>query len=82
MIASIKPCPFCLGDPHFNGDGDNWQDESRYVEMSLVCCVTMPQAIGWLRAREMTKKQREDELKKRLTDAWNHRASSEVGGAA
>jgi Lar family restriction alleviation protein len=70
----LLPCPFCGDTPVFEGDGENWQDERRYVQMKLVCCTSMSKAIGWNRARDMTPKAREAELRAKLTEQWNRRA--------
>ena len=72
----MKPqtcCPFCGGEPWFEGDAGEWQDDSRYVSMHLVCCVRMTKAIGWKRARDMQPAEREAELKAALVKAWDDR---------
>lgn len=69
----LKPCPFCGCDPYLSGDGENWQDESRYVEMSLECCVEMRSGIGWREARDMTKENRNKRMVDELTKRWNQR---------
>ena len=73
MSNQLLPCPFCGGTPHFDGNAADWQDESRYVELSLKCCATMTEAIGWRRARDMTVEARTAELQTKLTDCWNTR---------
>jgi len=77
MAHELKPCPFCGGQPHFEGDASKWRDESRYVELSLVCCATMNESIGWRRARDMQPQERDQELRDRLATAWNRRAPVE-----
>lgn len=73
MEYKLHPCPFCGSDPWFEGDAGEWKDESRYVELSLKCCATMTEIIGWMRARDMTVDQRDAELRERLAKAWNTR---------
>ncbi len=80
MTDKICKCPFCGGDPWFEGDGDNWRDDRRYVQMKLVCCVTMSSAIGWSAARDMQSKDREEFLKKALVEKWNKRPEKRVIG--
>ena len=69
----LKPCPFCGEEPWFEGDGDNWQDDCRYVEMEVVCCVRMSAALRWNNARNKTIQEREQELKEELLQMWNTR---------
>ena len=73
MSSNLLPCPFCGGLPYFEGDAKDWKDDHRYVELSLTCCVTMCETIGWKRARDMTIEARNKELQIRLTDKWNTR---------
>lgn len=70
----LLSCPFCGGTPNFEGSAADWQDEHRYVELSLVCCVTMTEAIGWRAAAAMTVEARTAALRAKLTAAWNTRA--------
>jgi hypothetical protein len=72
------PCPFCGGTPDFEGNAADWKDESRYVELSITCCATMTEAIGWRRARDMTVEARTAELQAKLTEAWNRRAPDDT----
>ena len=51
-----------------------WRDDNRYVELSLTCCATMTEAIGWRRARELTVEASTAELKASLASRWNKRA--------
>lgn len=67
----LKPCPFCGDHPSVEYNG--WQDENRYVEMQLKCCVTMSDSIGWWKARDMQEAQRREELWKSLAEKWNTR---------
>lgn len=73
MTEDLIGCPFCGDIPYFTGDGDNWQDENRYVEMGLSCCISMTESIGWRKARDMTTKERQDQLSQRLLERWNER---------
>lgn len=73
----LKPCPFCGGTPYFEGDTNEWQDGSRYVELSLTCCATMTESIGWRKARDMTIEERSAELRAKLTSNWNTRYDKE-----
>ena len=75
MIKRIKTCPFCGYLPHFTGDGDNWKDDGRYVEMSITCCATMTKALGWrfVKENKMQVKDIEDYLEARLIEDWNKR---------
>lgn len=66
-------CPFCGSAPWNEGDAAQWKDDNRYVQMKLVCCVTMSSAIGWKRARDMTVEQRAKEMKEALLNRWNTR---------
>jgi hypothetical protein len=70
---SIKTCPFCGDTPWFEGDAADWQDDCRYVQLTLKCCVTMTAAIGWKRAREITVEARTTEMQSNLIDRWNAR---------
>ena len=76
-MADLKPCPFCGSDPSFTGDASVWRDDSRYVELSLECCSSMTEAIGWWRARDMSTAERDAELRQRLTERWNTRHEPE-----
>jgi Zn finger protein HypA/HybF involved in hydrogenase expression len=80
--APLKPCPFCGNEPSFQGNPADWKDESRYVELSLGCCVVMSEQIGWRRAREMTVEARTVELEGRLRLKWNTRAAPAQAEAA
>lgn len=71
------PCPFCGDQPWFEGDGSDWKDDCRYVEMSLECCSRMTAAIGWRRARGMTAGERREELRAKLIAKWNVRHTKE-----
>lgn len=73
MSSKPNPCPFCGGTPFFEGDAAEWKDDSRYVELSLSCCATMTEQIGWRRARDMTVEQRKAELEATLIERWNTR---------
>lgn len=73
----ILNCPFCGEKPWFEGDASEWKDESRYVELSLTCCSTMTETIGWMRARDMSISERTKELTQRLTERWNKRFDNE-----
>jgi hypothetical protein len=74
MIANeFKDCPFCGGKPYFDGCVDDRRDEGRYVQLSLVCCVTMTEAIGWKKAISMTTKEKETTLREKLISQWNTR---------
>lgn len=79
-MADLKPCPFCGSNPNFTGDASVWKDDSRYVELSLECCSSMTEAIGWRRARDMTVEARTTELKTSLTNRWNTRHDDGVKG--
>ena len=59
----------------FSGDASEWRDESRYVELSLGCCVSMTEQIGWRRAQYMTHEAKTAELCSRLRSKWNTRAA-------
>jgi len=74
----LKPCPFCGDTPSFTGDAGKWRDESRYVELSIECCVTMTEAIGWRKARDMTVNERTEELQTKLSERWNNRYIGET----
>lgn len=76
-IDQLRPCPFCGCDPYLDGDGDNWQDESRYVEMSLECCVKMRVGIVWREARDMSPVAREGRMRDELIKSWNQRFEGE-----
>lgn len=76
MTEALKPCPFCGNQPHFTKV--EWKDESRYVEVELRCCVIMSEALGWMRARDMTKEQQQAELESHLTLCWNTRYTEET----
>lgn len=67
----LKPCPFCGCPPFFSRA--EWQDENRYVGMTLECCVTMTGAISWRIARDMTPEQHDASLRSNLTERWNER---------
>ncbi len=67
------PCPFCGEEPHFSGDASEWKDDARYVEMSLGCCATMTEGMGWRKARDMTVAARTAELQSALSKRWNTR---------
>jgi Restriction alleviation protein Lar len=69
----LLPCPFCGDEPVITGDTSHWMDDARYVQLSIVCCSTMTETIGWRRARDMTVTERDVELRARLTDSWNKR---------
>lgn len=71
--TKLLPCPFCGDTPQFKGSAEDWQDEHRYVELSLTCCVTMTEAIGWRQAKDLTVEARTSELQTRLTKLWNTR---------
>lgn len=71
----LEACPFCGNEPSFSGDASEWKDESRYVELSLGCCVSMTEQIGWRRARDMTHEAKTAELRSRLQLRWNTRAA-------
>lgn len=73
MTKELLSCPFCGGAPYFEGDAADWKDESRYVELSLTCCATMTEALGWRRARDMTVEARTAELTDKLATRWNTR---------
>ena len=77
-MHELKLCPFCGNTPYFSGDTAQWQDESRYVKLSIECCVTMTEVIGWFRARDMTVNQRTEELQTRLSERWNNRYTGET----
>ena len=72
---ALEACPFCGNEPSFSGDASEWKDESRYVELSLGCCVSMTEQIGWRRARDMTHEAKTAELRSRLQLRWNTRAA-------
>jgi hypothetical protein len=67
------PCPFCGDTPWFEGDGSDWKDDRRYVQMYLSCCSSMSSVIAWSKAREMTAEERTKEMKESLTRRWNKR---------
>lgn len=75
--AALEACPFCGDEPSFSGNASDWKDESRYVELSLGCCVSMTEQIGWRRARDMTHEAKTAELQNRLRLKWNTRAALE-----
>lgn len=77
--SEIEGCPWCGELPWFEGNGDNWQDDRRYVQMQLVCCARMSTGIGWDRAREMSPQEREDLMKKNLIAQWNSRYNERFG---
>jgi len=72
---ALEACPFCGNTPSFSGDVTEWKDDARYVELSLGCCVSMTEAIGWRRAGAMTPEARTAELRSRLHSRWNTRVS-------
>lgn len=74
---ALEACPFCGNEPSFSGDASEWKDDYRYVELSLGCCVSMTEQIGWRRAREMTHEAKTAELRSRLQLRWNTRAALE-----
>jgi len=65
-------CPFCGNKPYFTDV--EWKDDSRYIQLSLECCVSMSEAIGWYKAKDMTISDITSELKNRLSLRWNTRA--------
>lgn len=69
----MKTCPFCGNQPAFEGNAGVWQDDSRYVELSLVCCVRMTESLGWRKARQMTVEERTKVLKELLIARWDTR---------
>ena len=74
-MKEFLPCPFC-GDsePVFEGNGECWYDDYRYVEMKIECskcCVSIYEIMGWVKAREMSSEEREVEMKDNLTKKWN-----------
>lgn len=73
----LKECPFCGGEPWFKGSAADWKDDRRYVELSLICCVQMTETIGWMRARDMLVRERDKELRERLSLKWNTRYTKE-----
>jgi hypothetical protein len=73
MSDDLKPCPFCGNVPWFEGSGEDWKDNHRYIQMHLVCCISMSSAIGWQKARDMVPEARTKEMKDILTQKWNTR---------
>ena len=74
---ALEACPFCGNEPSFSGNASEWKDDYRYVELSLGCCVSMTEQIGWRRAREMTNEAKTEELRSRLQLRWNTRTALE-----
>ena len=75
-MNNCRPCPFCGGgQPVFEGDAAEWKDDRRYVQLSLTCCATMIEGMGWKQARELTVSERETVLHKALADRWNVRCA-------
>jgi hypothetical protein len=75
-MTELEKCPHCGESPSFEGSASNWKDDNRYVELSLTCCATMTEAMGWRQARELTVAQRTEFLKERLTKRWNTRVEA------
>lgn len=73
MNYELLNCPFCGDTPWFEGDGKNWVDDRRCVQMHLRCCITMSASIGWMRARDMTERSRTQEMQSALINRWNTR---------
>lgn len=71
MGRSLKPCPFCGAQPVFTEA--EWMEDGRYVGMTLECCVSMHEGVGWMMARAMTPVQRKTRLEERLAAKWNDR---------
>lgn len=74
-MPELKECPFCGNHP--STSFPEWRDENRYVGMDISCCSTMEVAIGWRKARDMTKQQWAEELNALAVAQWNTRYSSE-----
>lgn len=74
-MIDLKECPFCGNHPSVSTP--EWRDENRYVGMDISCCTTMEVAIGWRKARDMTKQQWAEELNALAAEQWNRRYSPE-----
>lgn len=74
----LLPCPFCGGEPTFEGNGECWKDEYSYVEMSLECCISMTAQMGQSQARGLTPQAIEAQLREKLTRCWNARSEMAV----
>lgn len=80
-MSKFLPCPFC-GDkePVFQGNGDCWYDDYRYIEMKIecgCCCASIYETMNWQTARTMKEKEREALMKANLTKKWNTRFKQE-----
>lgn len=73
--VQLKGCAHCGSTPVYEGDPADWHDDSRYVQLSLVCCVTMVETIGWRQARDMSVNERRALMESRLAARWNTRWS-------
>lgn len=73
----LKDCPFCGCTPYFSGDVSDWQDDGRYIQLTIGCCVSMTESIIWRKARDMSPAAIDKELRERLTERWNTRFTDE-----
>lgn len=80
-MSNFLPCPFCGAEPVFEGNGECWHDDYRYIEMKIECsncCVSIYEIMGWVKAREMSIEEREVQIKSNLIAKWNTRFTPEV----
>lgn len=71
--AALLPCPFCSDTPTYSDVQE--KDDRRYMQMSLMCCISMSESIGYGQFKNMSDVAIESELKNALLTAWNTRAA-------
>ena len=71
MSDILKPCPFCGGMPDFGWVEE--KDERRYVQLDLICCVTMSDTLSFHEHKSLSDDETEARLKTSLAESWNRR---------